>query len=113
VKCAGSLHTNYTMAFNEETDEYTCSSESECARLRCECDATLAIDLARHFVNAGTDDLSSSNLGLGKDDCARAGVHGGAPNNACCGVAPTWQAYNTELQKCNGNGEVSDRSIYF
>ena len=100
------------MEFNEETDEYTCSSESECARLRCECDATLAIDLARHFVNAGTEDLNSENLGLGKEDCARTGTHTGAPNNACCGTAPTWQAYNTELQSCS-NGEVSDRSIYY
>ena len=57
------------MNFNEETDEYTCNSESECSRLRCECDATLAIDLAVHFVNAGTDDLDSANLGLTKEDC--------------------------------------------
>ena len=48
VSCSGSIHTEYTVSFSSNSDGYICSSTSECSLSRCECDASVALDLTNY-----------------------------------------------------------------
>ena len=99
--CEGSETDEYVVGFSPENDAYTCESTSECAKDRCECDASLAIEIARHLASVGGS-LEDDKMNLDSSKCTKREAATSAGHNACCGDAPVWLPYNKFVQSCVG-----------
>ena len=100
--CEGDLAEPYTLTFTPLTDNYSCSSTSECATNRCLCTANAAVILARHLIDNNST-LVSEFFNPDPSACVRG--DGSVFNDQCCGNVPLWVPYNGLLETCVDNAD--------
>jgi len=100
--CSGDVNDAYDLTFVPATDSYTCNAVTGCGLSRCECTGELGITLARALINNNFQ-LDGTHNEVTDAECVRG--TGASFTDACCGVAPAWMPYNTQMDQCL-NGDI-------
>lgn len=95
--CAGSASDGFTVDYSPTLDTYTCNASSECAMNACHCSADFGITLARYFADNGAI-LDNNFMSVNSDVCVKSSKN--PPNDACCGVSPSWMPYSSTSHQC-------------